>query len=202
MARLKLALAIVLAVLGVLLLWFLGHVGWILYDGFTDEPYTAHVAVVFGNQIQENGEPSERLKARLDKAFELYADRRVQRVLVSGGLGVEGFQEAIEMGRYLVKRGVPKEMILVDPLGDTTYLTASNSKQMLFQTDNLRSVVVVSSYYHILRAKMAMMNCGFTAVYGAHSEYFEWRDLYWSLPREVLGFYSYLFKNCPPPVRF
>lgn len=191
-----------LAALGLVLLAFLGHVSWLLYDGLTDESYSAHVAVVLGNKMDSPLQPSPRLKSRLDKAYELYLEGRVQRILVSGGVDDKGLQEGLEMGRYLVRRGIPKEVIWVDDLGDNTYHTASNAQAFMKPYPQFRSVIVVSNYYHILRSKLAFTNCGTLVVYGAHPNYFEWRDIWWSIPREVVGFYAYLFKDCPPPERY
>jgi len=195
-------LAIILSALAVLCLWFVLHTAWLLWDGLRDEPFRAHVAVVMGNQVTEEGKLSPRLQARLDQAYELYLARQVQRIVVSGGLGAEGHQEAIEMGRYLVKRGIPKEMLFVDMLGNNTYQTARNTQRLLSNRDDLRSVIVVSSYYHILRSKLAFQRCGFLAVYGSHARHFEWRDIWWSIPREVLGYYAYLLQDCPPPIEY
>ncbi len=202
MKTIKVIAAVILAGLGVILLAFVAHVSWLLYDGLTDEPFTAHVAVVMGNAVDAPGKPSPRLKSRLDKAYQLYLDRRVQRILVSGGVDDKSLQEGLEMGRYLVRRGIPKEMIWVDDLGDNTYRTASNAQMIMSPYRQFRSVVVVSNYYHILRSKLAFTNCGTLAVYGAHANHFEWRDVWWSIPREVLGFYAYMFKDCPAPERY
>lgn len=202
MSRLRWFLAITLSAFAVLLGWFLLHTGWLLWDGLRDEPYNAHVAVVLGNQVMDDGKPSERLQARLDQAYHLYLERRVQRIIVSGGLAPNGQEEAISMGRYLVKRGVPKEMIFVDMLGNNTFQSARNTQRLLQHREDLRSVVVVSSYYHILRSKLAFQRCGFLAVYGSHARHFEWRDVWWAIPREVVAYYAYLLRDCPPPIEY
>lgn len=199
-------LALFLAAVMVVLLWFVGHVGWMLVVGFQEElnneNLSAHVAVVMGNQVLGPAKPGPRLKARLDQAYELYNNRRVQRILVSGGLGQEGYEEAVEMGRYLVRRGIPKEMIFVDALGDDTFQTARNTQRMLEARPNLRSLVVVTSYHHILRSKLALQRCGFPVVYGSYARHFEWRDLWFSIPKEVLAYYQYLVRDCPPAITY
>jgi len=48
----------------------------------------------------ESGEPSPRLQSRLDKAFDLYSKNYFQQIIVSGGLGKEGFEEALVMTEY------------------------------------------------------------------------------------------------------
>jgi len=71
--------------------WFLGHLVFITADGLEDELGQSDIAVVLGNKVEEDGKPSLRLKARLDKAVELYQKNWFKKILVSGAVGKEGF---------------------------------------------------------------------------------------------------------------
>ncbi|MEZ0368609.1 MAG: YdcF family protein [Candidatus Sericytochromatia bacterium] len=199
LAMIKLALLLAL-------IWFGVHVGVMVFDGLTDELdkelFKANVAVVMGNEVLPNGKPSPRLKARLDKALELYNNGRIETIIVSGGVDDAGHDEATIMGRYLYRQGVPKDVIMVDSLGDDTFLTAANVKRMLEFHQTRKLMVVVSSYTHIMRARLAMNKCGFKVVYGAHADFFEWRDLWYSIPKEFLAYYYYLNRPCPDAVAF
>lgn len=182
------------------LLWFCAHVTWMLVYGLSDEyanpARRAQVAVVMGNEIIE-GKPSPRLQARLDRALELYQSGRIEMLILSGGVEESGADEALIMGRYLLRKGVPREVMMVDSLGDNTLLTAANVKRMLANYQTRRALVVVSSYYHLLRARMLMQKCGFNVVYTTKSNYFEWRDLWYSIPKEFASYYYYLNQKCP-----
>jgi vancomycin permeability regulator SanA len=180
----------------IILLLSLLQISWILWVGLQDSPNRAHVALVMGSQVLPNGLPSDRLKARLDRALELYRKKRVATILVSGGLGKEGHEEAVVMGRYLIRKGVDHDDILVDTEGYNTFESASNAVKLLADQQWV-SVIVVSSYFHILRSELALTKCGIKPVWGSYARIFEWRDLYWSLPREIVGYYAYLFQNCP-----
>lgn len=199
-------LALLKVVLVLLLIGSFAHIGWMLWDGFTEEldneSLKAHVAVVFGNEIMPDGKPSARLKARLDRAIELYENAQVETIIVSGGVDDEGHDEATIMGRYLVRNGIPKEVVEVDSLGDNTFLTAANVKRMLQYRTSHRLIVVITSYHHILRAKLALKKCGFNVVYGAYGRHFEWRDIWYSIPKELVAYYRYLNGECPDAVRF
>jgi len=190
------AIKAVLAIAMLVLLVLLAQLSWILWVGLQDSRDRAHVALVMGSQVLPNGLPSNRLKARLDRALELYQKKQVAFILVSGGLGKEGHEEAIVMGRYLMRKGVDHDDILVDTEGDDTFQTAANAAKMLESRD-LVSVIVVSSYFHILRSQLALSKCGVQPAWGSYARIFEWRDLYWSLPREMLGYVGYFFKDCP-----
>lgn len=72
-------------------IWFLAHSIFIIFDGLNDRNSKADVAIVLGNKVNEDGTLSDRLKARLDKSIELYKNGRVKKIIVSGGLGKEGF---------------------------------------------------------------------------------------------------------------
>lgn len=201
MTKLKWILAILLSIVSVALLWFLGHVAWIVYDGLTDETYKAHVAFVQGQPLLE-GKLSPESIARLNNAFDLFNERRVQRILVSGGSDGDSFEEATKMGQYLVKRGVPQELIFVDQLGDNLFQTASQAQRILAPYEGLRSIAIMGSWYDILRSKQAFHHCGFLAVYGYHSHHFEWSDLWTHLPGEVFRFYPGILRKCPPPIAY
>ena len=58
----------------------------------------------------------------------------------------------------------------------------------------LRSVIVVTQYFHVSRTKLAFRMCGVIDVHGAHANFFEARDAY-SLVREFVGYYVYRLRG-------
>ena len=96
----------------ILILWFIFHSIFIVYDGLHDKNKKADVAVVLGNKINEDGTPSERLKARLKQSIKLFRDNRVEKIIVSGGLGKEGFWEGDKMKEYLMRKIFRKKKLL------------------------------------------------------------------------------------------
>ena len=175
-----------------MLLWFCIHTIIIIADGVNDDLINTDVAVVLGNKVELTGEPSERLKARLDKAADLYEKGYFKRIIVSGGVGIEGFDEAKVMKDYLINQGIPESKILIDSNGYNTFMTAENTK-LIKEELEIESVTVISQYHHITRTKMAFKKVGFEKVYSAHAEIIELRDVY-SLVREFAAFYKYLIK--------
>jgi vancomycin permeability regulator SanA len=158
--------------------------------GLRDEIHEADVAVVLGNTVNPDGTPSNRLAARLDMAVELYRRGLFKNVVVSGGVGREGFDEAEVMKDYLVNQGVPRASIVVDSLGVTTAATAKNTAA-LAKLHGWSRVLVVSQYFHIPRCRLALSQAGLAPVFSAHARYFELRDVY-SIFREVIGYAAYL----------
>jgi len=173
-----------------MLLWLLGHLTYSTIDGLRDAEKSADIAVILGNKVNEDGTLSERLEKRLECGLELYRKGRVKRILVSGGLGKEGFYEGDKMFDYLVKNGVPDSAIIIDNLGVNTNATVENTRKL---KDSLcfSSIIVVSQYYHLTRTKMLFRKAGMKDVSSCSPRYFEIRDFYSSL-REFVAFYSQL----------
>lgn len=184
---------IILVSTTLLVLFFLVSAIFIVADGLNDEIHQADVAVVLGNTVNTDGNPSPRLQARLDKTLELYQKGFFANIIVSGGFGKEGFDEAIVMRQYLINKNIPAEAIHLDSAGNTTALTAKNSAEIM-KLNNWRSALLISQYFHITRCKLAFAKYDISPVYSAHADFFEARDLY-SLIREIIGFYSYFFQS-------
>lgn len=173
----------------VVCIWFAIHTVYIYIGGTKNSDCTADAAVVLGNKIEEDGTPSDRLKARLDKALELYNHYKVKYIIVSGGKGVEGFFEGDKMRDYLISKGVLAERIIVDNAGINTRSTAVNTKQIAADY-GFRSVTVVSQWFHISRCKLAFAHSGLL-ICAAAPNYYEWHDLF-AVPREFIAYYRYL----------
>jgi vancomycin permeability regulator SanA len=166
---------------------------WIVVAGMRDDIQAADVAIVPGNTVEKDGRPSARLRARLDQAVALYRQGLFPDVIVSGGVGSEGFDEAEVMKSYLVENGVPEGRIHVDSGGATTHLTARNAARMM-REHGWQRAMVVSQYFHVPRMRLALKRSGVTPVFSAHARYFELRDVY-STAREVIGYGAYLLRT-------
>jgi len=167
--------------------------GILVMDGLVDRRGTAEVALVLGSKVEREGTPSARLRARLDKALELYRAGCFPLVIASGGVGKEGFDEAVVMRDYLVAGGIPVERVILDSGGNTTFLSARHTAEIM-QQRKLQKVLVVSQYFHLPRSRLALRRFGVETVFTGHPDFFEWRDWY-SAPREFLGYLSYLCRR-------
>ena len=163
--------------------------GLITRDGLTDRVWPSDVIVIFGTRVDPDGAPSPLLKARLDRAVELYQEGISRNFIVSGGVGQEGFNEATVMRDYLVKNGIPDTNVWLDDNGDTTLLTAQNAAELMRQ-QGWQSAVLVSQFYHLPRAVLAFEQSGVVEVGSAHSDGFFIQDLF-SLAREVIAYPVY-----------
>ncbi|MBH8569705.1 YdcF family protein [Microvirga sp. STS02] len=170
-----------------LLLWFIGHTTYIVIDGLTDEGKTADIAVILGSKVNANGTLSGRLEQRLACGLQLYLNGRAKKIIVSGGLGKEGFWEGSKMKDFLIRHHVPDTAIIVDNHGDNTLATVKNTLR-LRNSLGYNSVVVVSQYFHLTRTKMLFRKQQFTSISSVSPRYFEVRDAY-ALLREFAAYY-------------
>jgi vancomycin permeability regulator SanA len=161
--------------------------------GLHDHLGRSDVALVLGSKVQLDGTPSPRLCARLDRTLELYREGYFPSVIVSGATGREGYDEALVMRDYLVSHGIPVDHVIVDSGGTTTFASARNAIQIA-RAHRFESILVVSQYFHLPRARLALQRFGVLTVYSAHARIFELRDIY-SSPRELIGYVSYLFRR-------
>ena len=168
----------------------LAGAGAIVVDGVRDDVQSSDVGVVLGSKVMPDGTPSARLRARLDKAADLYRQGMFRHIIVSGGTGVEGYSEGLVMAAYLRDRQtIPVDAILVDEHGNTTEATARNSAAIM-AAHGFKSAVVVTQFFHVTRSRYALQRAGVGTVYGAHANHIEARDLY-SLGRELVALPAY-----------
>lgn len=99
--------------------------------GLRDRRAAADLIVVPGNTVYSDGSLSGRLQARLDAAIQIFREGAAPTILVSGGIGREGRDEAAAMAGYLRAQGVPAAAIVQDPAGLDTAATARNAAQYL-----------------------------------------------------------------------
>ena len=134
-------------------------VAQVFFFGRSDYRRSADAVVVFGAQVHEDGRPSTSLRDRMTTAVELYKDGLVKRVIVSGGVGDSGYNEALVMRDMAVEAGVPKTRVVVDSNGISTNATVADTVPF-FGEDGWTRILAVSQYYHLPRVKLAYQRAG------------------------------------------
>lgn len=156
-------------------------------------PKEADLIVVLGNAVDSKNRPLPSLASRLEAALALYRRGGQGVIMVSGGIVPnDGRNEAQGMRDWLVARGVSSEAIVVDEYGDNTRASAEHAHQWL-AANRLSRVVVVSQYFHLPRARLAMRQAGATDAGGDYPRRWFIRDIYSSL-REVAGYVAYAMR--------
>lgn len=108
-------------------------------------------AIVVLGAAQYNGRPSPALKARLDRAAELYRQGMAPEVWVTGGQQPgDRFSEASASDLYLQNQGVPRSALKLETQGVNTYQSISAAARYLRNAE-ARRVLLVSDAWHSYR---------------------------------------------------
>ncbi|MGE5627861.1 MAG: YdcF family protein [Solirubrobacterales bacterium] len=137
--------------------------GLITYNGMGKDTAKTDYIIVLGAGLWGDT-PSDVLYKRLDAALECIRINPEAEVIVSGGQGPgETITEAEAMQKYLVSKGIPKDKILMEDKSTSTEQNLNNSQELIkkIYNDEDPSVTVVTSNFHMLRAKLIGTNLGF-----------------------------------------
>ncbi|MGB0430124.1 MAG: YdcF family protein [Bacteroidia bacterium] len=167
---------------------FLTEISYTVYFGLKsiDIGFVPEYIIVFGNKVNTNGTLSERLKARLTETTAQNNKYPNAQIIVSGGLGKEGFYEGNKMASYLIKNGIDSALIHIDNNGVNSLATLQNSQKL---TQNHR-VLFISQFYHLRRIELLATKLNYQHFKSSSPNYFEFRDFY-SLFREFFAIYKY-----------
>jgi uncharacterized SAM-binding protein YcdF (DUF218 family) len=179
-------------VFGLLAVWLIAALILVI-NGLKERVEPADVAVVLGNEVYLSGEPSPQLKARLDRAVELFRQHFFPRIVVSGGIEKNGTDETLAMRQYLMRQGVPAEAILLDPRGSDTMNTAEDTVALMNQ-HGWKRIIVISQYFHLPRCQLAFRKAGVDHVLVSYARFFGWHDL-WAITRELVAYPVYYLKT-------
>jgi uncharacterized SAM-binding protein YcdF (DUF218 family) len=120
------------------------------YIFLESNPQKADLALVFGTRHPE----------AINKVYELYRDRLIPKILVSGGLNrVNGENEAKEMSQKLIELGVEKEDIILEDQSINSLENVLFSKKVIEEKigfNNIKKIIAVVKHYHSRRALMTL----------------------------------------------
>lgn len=153
---------------GMLKLFLLAVAAWALLVltihlyGRGDHARPADAIVVLG-AAQYDGRPSPVLRARLEHAVALYRRGMAKTLITTGGQAPGDTVSEAEVGqRWAAKMGVPRGAILTETSGMTTSESLRAVKRMMDQR-GMKSAVLVSDDFHMLRLRLLAWRLGFTA---------------------------------------
>ena len=166
---------------------YIGCMGLILSYSHTNIDYSEDTVIVLGCGVK-NGRPSVTLQARLDAAVDYYHKNSDIYIVVTGGLARQkDTTEALVMKNYLLEKGIPEDIIIMEDKSQSTLENYKFSKEILIE-NNIKhdSIVFITNSFHIYRAKTYAKYCGFKNAHALSTK----TDLFVFVPaliREVLG---------------
>jgi len=162
----------------------------IVRESWLEEAKPADAIVVFG-AAEYSGHPSPVLRARLDHAFELFAQGIAPVVITTGGADADPRFSEGGVGRdYLMHRGIPERDLIAETQGNDTAQSAVRVA-VIMRANGLHSCVAVSDAYHVFRIKKLLQHEGISQVYVAPRPDSRPRSLWqrlWSSVRESASY--------------
>lgn len=108
-------------------------------------------AVVCGCQVEEDGTPSDLLRSRVEKAVELWKEKKVRYLIMSGAAVHNAYVEAEAMKQYAMELGVPEDYILEEKQAVSTYHNLMYAAKLMRHC-GFRDCVVVTNGWHLRKA--------------------------------------------------
>jgi len=161
--------------------------------GYNSVDNDADAAVVLGAAVWSNS-LSPVFRERINHAIELYRRGKVRKLIFTGGQGnTNEPTEAAAARTYAMANGIPAQDILVEQTSHTTYENIVNAKQ-LADTNNLKTVLLVSDPMHMKRAMTMANDIGMQASPSPTqtSRYKTWRTQVSELTRETFYYLGYV----------
>ncbi|MEN6390722.1 MAG: ElyC/SanA/YdcF family protein [Syntrophomonas sp.] len=159
-----LALAAILVIAAMLVNWHVQRVGSSYICDAGQAPQ-ADVILILGAYVLPDGTVSRMLNDRLQVGYELYAQGKAPKILVSGDHGRREYDEVNTMKEYIKNRGAAPDDVFMDHAGFSTYESMYRARD-IFQA---KKVIIVTQRYHLMRAVFIARELGLEA-YGVASD--------------------------------
>jgi SanA protein len=117
------------------------------YRFFNNRDIEPKVAIVFGAGLVDT-QPSKVLASRLDVAIDLYKNKRIEKILVSGDNTSIYYNEPKAMLNYLIENGVNENDVIPDYAGRSTVDSCYRAKFVF----NINKAYLISQSSHLGRA--------------------------------------------------
>ncbi len=169
------------------------------FFGTTDYRRPADAAVVLGARVYSSGSPSPLLADRIATGVALYRTGLVPLLVMSGGDGSDGYNEAEVMRAQAIAGGVDPAAILVDSSGINTDATVDHTMGLLAtrlgSTAGLR-LIAVSQPYHLPRIQLAFSGAGIDVLTVPADDPVPISEMPLLIGREIPAFWLYFLRAC------
>lgn len=170
----------------------------IAFFGTTDYRRPADAAVILGARVYGSGVPSPLLADRIATGVDLYRSGLVPVLVMSGGAGTDGFNEAEVMRDRAIAAGVDASAILVDATGVNTDATVSHTIALLDEPPAVGPLrlMAVSQAYHLPRIQLAFSGAGIDVLTVPAVDPIPISEMPLLVAREVPAFWLYYLRAC------
>lgn len=112
--------------------------------------------------VVANGCIDRQTKSRCQRAAQLWKERKIEKIFITGVVPPFGKEAGTRTKEYLIECGVPREHIVLEPRGLNTGGEISIFLEIIgtyFPSENIE-VVSVSTWYHVPRIRFLWDMCG------------------------------------------
>ncbi|EFR31599.1 SanA/YdcF family protein [Eremococcus coleocola] len=149
-----------------------GYSRTVVIDQLQSKGYGDQVpVVVLGAGVINNEEPSQILKLRLDKAYQVFEEAPDRKFIMSGDHLQDNYNEVAVMKNYLIDKGIPANQIYLDHVGTSTYNTIYRLKHVL----KIDKAIFITQNYHLSRTLYIAKQLGVQALGVAAQETYSTR---------------------------
>lgn len=108
--------------------------------------------VVLGAAVWQGNKPSPIFEGRIDKAYELYTQKIISKIQLTGSNAPGEKSEAKTASDYLKKKGMDAKDLLIEEKSSNTVEQIAFLKLKNTGTANLGRIVIISDEFHLVRA--------------------------------------------------
>ncbi len=119
---------------------------------YTEGIERADAGVILGAAVWGGNRPSPVLRERINKGFEIYKNKNVSKLVLTGGGSPNELTEAEVSRNELVKYGVDKDNLYIEKKSNSTVEQIHYIRDKLYKKLNWHKVVLISDNYHLFRA--------------------------------------------------
>ena len=146
-----------------LALWLVGVASYIVWVGERDQAAPADVIIVLGAAAYD-ARPSPVFAERIRHGIDLYQRGLAKHLIFTGGFGNGArFSESQVAQRYALKRGVPRQAILIETRSRTTHQNLQQAAALM-KAHGFKRAIVVSDPLHMARALRLAREAGIDAL--------------------------------------
>lgn len=174
-------------------IFFVGMFIFVAVSGYTHSAQGNEQAIIVLGAGLRGERPGDVLRRRLDAAAAAYAQNPDVLIVVSGGKGTqETIPEALAMQRYLLKKGIPEDAILMEDKSTSTKENLEFSREILQQHGISADapVAIVTNAFHCYRALQYAKMMGFTDARSIPAS-MNWKAILPAYSREVFTILFY-----------
>lgn len=181
-----------ISVISVIIVYIIINTISIYSFSLKDQKRKADVAIILGASTS-NGTVSPVYQERLNHGINLYREGYVDKLIVTGGIGVGNDQsDAHAAKQYTMLQGIPGTDILTEDTSTITQENLENSKAIMDQ-NKYSTAIIVSDPLHMRRAMLLAKDAGINA-YSSPTQTLKYVSLKTQIPflaREVFFYIGY-----------